>query len=52
MDETWVLQIQRLCQKHGVPFFFKQWGGVQKHIKGRLLNKRTWDDMPALAGAK
>jgi protein gp37 len=48
MDERWVLQIKRLCDKHEVPFFFKQWGGVQKHKMGRLLNDRTWDDMPAL----
>jgi protein gp37 len=50
MDEEWVFQIKRLCDKSKVPFFFKQWGGVQKHKKGRLLNDRTWDDMPALAG--
>jgi protein gp37 len=52
MDEQWVLQIKRLCDKHDVPFFFKQWGGVQKHKRGRLLNEKTWDDMPALAGSR
>ena len=52
MDERWVLQIKRLCDKHEVPFFFKQWGGVQKHKRGRILNDQTWDDMPALAGAR
>ncbi len=52
MDERWVLQIKRLCEKHEVPFFFKQWGGIQKHKKGRLLNEQTWDEMPALAGAR
>src|SRR5262249_27688825 len=49
MDEAWVLQIKRLCERNKVPFFFKQWGGVQKHKRGRILNDRTWDDMPALA---
>jgi len=49
MDEQWVLQIKRLCDKSEIPFFFKQWGGVQKHKKGRLLQKRTWDEMPELA---
>jgi len=29
-----------------VPFFFKQWGGVQKKKAGRLLDGRTWDEMP------
>lgn len=52
MEEEWVLQIKRLCHKRAIPFFFKQWGGVQKHKKGRLLDDRTWDDMPALAGAR
>jgi len=30
-----------------VRFFFKQWGGVQKKKAGRLLEKKTWDQMPA-----
>jgi protein gp37 len=29
-----------------VPFFFKQWGGVNKKKTGRVLNGRTWDEMP------
>jgi phage protein Gp37/Gp68 len=29
-----------------VPFFFKQWGGVQKKRAGRTLEGRTWDEMP------
>jgi protein gp37 len=29
-----------------VPFFFKQWGGVQKKRAGRLLDGKTWDAMP------
>ena len=51
MHEQWVLQIKRLCDIHHVPFFFKQWGGVQKHKRGRILNDQTWDSMPALAAA-
>jgi protein gp37 len=27
-------------------FFFKQWGGVQKHRTGRELFGRTFDEMP------
>jgi len=30
-----------------VPFFFKQWGGVNKKRAGRILDGRTWDEMPA-----
>jgi protein gp37 len=47
MEETWVLDIMRQCQRAGVPFFFKQWGGRNKKQAGRLLRGRTWDAMPA-----
>jgi protein gp37 len=46
MDPKWVSQILRACQKAKVPFFFKQWGGVQKKRAGRLLDGRTWDEFP------
>ena len=52
MEEQWVLQIKHLCEFHEVAFFFKQWGGVQKHKRGRILNDQTWDEMPALAGER
>ncbi|HXD10808.1 MAG TPA: DUF5131 family protein [Anaerolineales bacterium] len=35
-----------LCIRVKVPFFFKQWGGVQKKRAGRTLEGRTWDEMP------
>lgn len=43
---SWVASIQRQCHADGVPFFFKQWGGVRKHVTGRLLNGRTYDEYP------
>lgn len=46
MREEWVVQLRDRCQKFDVPFFFKQWGGVQKSRTGRLLEGRTWDAMP------
>jgi protein gp37 len=46
MDPNWVLNIRNQCQRAGVPFFFKQWGGVNKKKTGRLLEGRTWDQMP------
>lgn len=49
MDERWVVSIRDQCLAAKVPFFFKQWGGVRKKIKGRLLNGRMWDEMPARA---
>lgn len=46
MDPKWVRSILQRCQKAHVPFFFKQWGGIRKKEAGRLLDGRTWDEMP------
>ena len=46
MKEEWVVSIRNKCLKQNVPFFFKQWGGVQKKRNGRELEGRTWDEMP------
>lgn len=47
MRREWVTSIRDQCIAAGVPFFFKQWGGVQKKRHGRLLDGRTWDEMPS-----
>jgi protein gp37 len=46
LQQRWVEQIYQQCRGYNVPFFFKQWGGVQKHRTGRLLFGRTYDEMP------
>ena len=46
LNEDWVLEIKEKCQKANVPFFFKQWGGVNKKKAGRFLEGRVWDQMP------
>lgn len=46
VDPTWVREIREQCAEADVPFFFKQWGGVQKSRNGRELDGRTWDAMP------
>lgn len=46
INERWVVEIRNQCAKAGVAFFFKQWGGVKKKRTGRLLDGRTWDDLP------
>ena len=51
MRKSWVRAIQSRCRAFGVPFFFKQWGGVHKSWKGRMLDGQTWDEMPTLAHA-
>ncbi len=50
MSEEWVVQILDRCRKSGIPFFFKQWGGVNKKRTGRILRGRTWDQMPIETG--
>jgi protein gp37 len=47
MQEEWVLEIRDQCKAVGVPFFFKQWGGVNKKKTGRELQGRAWDEMPS-----
>lgn len=46
MDPDWVRTIRDRCIERGVPFFFKQWGGTNKKATGRVLDGRTWDEMP------
>jgi protein gp37 len=46
MKEEWVLDIRDQCLASNVPFFFKQWGGVHRKRNGRILQGRTWDEMP------
>lgn len=46
MEADWVRPIRDQCVKRRVPFFFKQWGGTNKKLTGRLLDGRTWDEMP------
>jgi protein gp37 len=43
----WVRQIRDQCLSAGVPFFFKQWGGRTPKSGGRVLDGRTWDQVPA-----
>ncbi len=49
MEKIWVTAIRNQCLHSDVPFFFKQWGGVRKKKNGRVLEGRTWSEMPALA---
>jgi len=46
IEQRWVVDLRDQCTDEGVPFFFKQWGGTNKKKAGRLLEGRTWDDMP------
>ena len=48
MEDRWVTQVRDRCEARRVPFFFKQWGGVNKKRNGRTLDGRTWDELPGM----
>ena len=50
MDLDWARSLRDQCKAAEVAFFFKQWGGRTPKAGGRLLDGRTWDQMPAVAG--
>ena len=45
----WVREIREQCLRANVPFFFKQWGGKNKKVSGRVIDGRTWDEMPIIS---
>ncbi len=47
MDESWVLEIRDICERKGVDFFFKQWGGATPKSRGRKLKDIEHNAMPA-----
>ena len=48
MNEAWAIEIRDQCERDGVAFFFKQWGGVRAKSGGRLLKGREWNDYPSV----
>jgi len=46
MKAEWARELRARCRAEGVAFFFKQWGGHRPKSGGRLLDGRTWDEMP------
>jgi protein gp37 len=49
MKAEWVRSIRDQCAEAGVPFFFKQWGGVRKSETGRELDGEIWGELPQLS---
>ena len=49
MDPSWVINIRDQCLDAGVSFFFKQWGGPNKKKTGRVLEGKTYDEMPKIS---
>jgi len=52
MQEEWVEAIKGQCLEKAVPFFFKQWGGVNKKKAGRTLKGKIWAQMPNISTQK
>jgi len=48
MHEEWVLEIRNACRQKRIPFFFKQWGGLNKKKNGRILQGNVYEEMPSL----
>ena len=46
MKKEWVINVKNQCLSQQVAFFFKQWGGVNKKKAGRILEGKTWDEIP------
>ncbi len=46
LEGHWVRALRDDCERDGVAFFFKQWGGLRAKTGGRELDGRTWDEMP------
>lgn len=46
MHPDWVRRIRDKCVACGVPFFFKQWGGLRAKSGGRTLDGVEWNEWP------
>ena len=46
LNLDWARALRDQCQMASVPYFFKQHGGRTHNAGGRLLDGRTWDEMP------
>lgn len=48
IKKEWVLDIMKKCKKSKVPFFFKQWGGINKKKSWNLLDWKVYQEFPKL----
>ena len=47
-DPDWVRNLRDRCVAGGIAYFHKQWGGRTPRAGGRLLDGRTWDELPQM----
>jgi protein gp37 len=50
LQPQWARDLRDQCVQSNVSFFFKQWGGFGNKRHERLLDGRTWDQMPQVDG--
>lgn len=48
MHLEWALSIRDQSLKNAIPFFFKQWGGINKKLSGRKLQGKEWNQVPTV----
>lgn len=46
MHPAWATELRLVCERFGVEFFFKQWGGIRPKSGGRILDGAEWNDVP------
>jgi protein gp37 len=46
IKEEWVLDIKKQCEKQKIPFFFKQWWGINKKKTWKLLEWKIYNEFP------
>lgn len=46
IEKEWIMEIRDKCKNNKIPFFFKQWGGTNKKLTGRLLDGKEYNEMP------
>jgi protein gp37 len=51
-NPDWVRDLRDRCLASGVAYFHKQWGGRTPKAGGRVLDGRTWDELPAMPVAR
>lgn len=48
LKKEWALSLRDLAITSKVPFFFKQWGGMNKKKAGRILDGKEWLQFPKM----
>lgn len=50
-DVRWARELRDVCVERGIPFFWKQNGGLRSKSRGKQLDGREWCEIPELRAA-